>query len=62
MNTSLDIDLFILTIECVSGYLRYKTITFQNVSSEAQFKNFSFYRKVMLRSQDIQPVLFLTIP
>ena len=46
-----------------NGYLRYKTITFWNVSSEAQVKNFFFFRrKVIFRSQDIQVFLFLTIP
>ena len=44
------------------GYLRYKTITSQNVPSEAQIKNFLFRRKIMFRSQDIQVFVFLTIP
>ena len=44
------------------GCLHYKTITSQNVLSEIQVKNFSFCRKVMLRSQDIQGFAFLTIP
>ena len=43
------------------SYLRYKTITSQNVLSEAQVKNFLFRRKVMFRSQDIQVFVFLTI-
>ena len=43
------------------GYLRYKTITSQNVVPEAQVKNFSVCRKVMFRSQDIQDFVFLTI-
>ena len=38
----------------IKGYLRFKTITPQNVLPEAQVKNFLFCRKVMLRSQDIQ--------
>ena len=42
----------------VKGYLRYKTITSQNVSSEAQIKNFLFRRKIMFRSQDIQVFVF----
>ena len=46
----------------VKGYLRYKTITSQNVPSEAQIKNFLFRRKIMFRSQDIQVFVFLTIP
>ena len=45
----------------VKGYLRYKTITSQNVRSEAQIKNFLFRRKIMFRSQDIQVFVFLTI-
>ena len=44
------------------GYLRYKTITFQNVSSNAQVRIFLFHRKVMFRSQDIKVFVFLTIP
>ena len=35
------------------SYLRYKTITSQNVPSKAQIKNFLFRRKIMFRSQDI---------
>ena len=46
----------------LKGYLRYKTITSQNVSSEAQIKNFLFRRKIMFRSQDIQVFVFLNIP
>ena len=42
-------------------YLRYKTITSKNVSSEAQVKNFLFRRKVMFCSQDIQDFVFTTI-
>ena len=37
----------------LKGYLRHKTITSQNVPSEAQIKNFLFRRKTMFRSQDI---------
>ena len=44
------------------GYLCYKTITSQNVSSEAQVKYFLFRRKVMFHSQDIQVFVFLTVP
>ena len=44
------------------GYLRYKTITSQNVSSEAQVKNFLSRRKVMFCPQNIQALVFLTIP
>ena len=44
------------------GYLRYETRTSQNVSSEAQIKNFLFCRKIMFHSQDIQVFVFLTIP
>ena len=39
--------------ENFEGYLCYKTVTYQNVSTEAEIKNFSFCRKVMFRSQDI---------
>ena len=46
----------------LKGYLHYKTITSQNVPSEAQIKNFLFRRKNMFRSQDIQVFVFLTIP
>ena len=42
-------------VKCVKGFLRYKTITSQNISS-------LFCRKVMFRSQDIQVFVFLTIP
>ena len=42
----------------LKGYLRYKTITLQNVLSEAQVKNFLFRRKVMFLSQDIQVFVF----
>ena len=50
----------------LQGHLRYK-ITSQNVSSEAQIKNFfvswkNYNRKVMTRSRDIQVFAFLTIP
>ena len=47
------------------GYLRYKTITSQNVSSEAQvFKETfqTFQRKVMFLSRDTQVFVFLIIP
>ena len=41
----------------------HKTITSQNVSSEALVNNFFlFYRKVMFRSRDIQVFVLLTIP
>ena len=46
----------------LKGDLCYKMITAQQVSFEAQIKNFLFCRKVMSRSQDIQPYVFLTIP
>ena len=44
------------------GYLCYKMIKSQNVSSEAQFKNFFIFRKVILNSQDVQVFVFLTVP
>ena len=46
----------------LKGYLRYKTRTSQNVSFEAQVKNFFIRRKVMFLSQDILVFVFLTIP
>ena len=46
----------------LKGYPLYKTITPQNVLSEAQVRNFLFRGKVMLRSQDIQVFEFLAIP
>ena len=49
-------------VNCLyKGYLRYQTITSQNVLSEAQIKNFSFYRKLMFCSQDIQVFVILTL-
>ena len=51
-----------LNIKILKGYLLYKMITSQNVSSEAPFKNISFHRKVMFHSQDIQVFVFLTVP
>ena len=45
----------------LKGYIRYKTITSQNVSFEAQIKNFLFRSKIMFHSQDIQVFLFFTI-
>ena len=44
--------------DVVNGYLRHKSKTSQNVSSEAQVKKNLFCSKVMFRSEDIQ-VLFL---
>ena len=47
----------------LEGYLRYKMITPQSVSSEAQVKNFFYFvEKIMFYSQDIQIFVFLTIP
>ena len=45
----------------VKGYLRWKTITSQNVSCETQVQNFLFHKKIMLHFQDIQVFVFLTI-
>ena len=45
----------------VKGYLRYKTITFQKVPSEAQIKMFFILWKNMFRSRDIQVFVFSTI-
>ena len=44
------------------SYLRYKTITSQNVSSEAQVIIFLFRRKVMFLIKDIQFFVSLAIP
>ena len=44
------------------GYLRYKTITSQNVSSEAQVIIFLFRRKVMFLIKDIQFFVSIAIP
>ena len=46
------------------GYLRYKTITSQNVLSYTSHRLiiFLFRKKIMFRSQGIQVFLFLTIP
>ena len=46
----------------LKGYLRYKTITSQNVSLRHRLRIFLFRRKVMFRSQDIEVFVFLTIP
>ena len=51
----------------IQGYLRYETITSQNlpsdIPSEAQVKTFFvLQRKGMFRSRDIQVFVFLTIP
>ena len=45
----------------LKGYVRYKTIISQNVSSKAQVKTFLFYKKVRPRSQDIHFFVFLII-
>ena len=44
-----------------TGYLYYKTIMSQDVSSKAQIKNFLYLRKIMFHSQDIPGFVFLTI-
>ena len=46
----------------IKGYFRYKTITTQKVSFEAQVQIFFILSKVMFRSQDIQVFVYLTIP
>ena len=51
-----------ISIYLFKGYLHYKTITSQNVSSEAHIKTFLFRKKIMFHSQDIQVFVFLTIP
>ena len=48
-------------LPCLKGHLCHKTITYQNVSSEAQVKNFFICGKVMFCSQDVQVFVFLTI-
>ena len=45
----------------LKGYLHYKMIISQNVSSKEQLKIFFSFRKVMFRSQDIQVFVFLPI-
>ena len=45
----------------LQGYLHYKMITSQNVSSVAHVKNFLFCRKIIFHPQDIQVFVFLTI-
>ena len=44
-----------------TGYLYYKTIMSQDVSSKAQIKKFLYLRKIMFHSQDIPGFVFLTI-
>ena len=46
----------------VKVYLHYKTITSKIVSSEAPAKILLFRIKVLFRSQDIQDLVFFTIP
>ena len=48
--------------ETFKGYIRYKSMTSQNMSSEAHVKIFLFRRKVIFHSQNIQVFVFLTIP
>ena len=55
------LSILFLFIHHIKGCLRYKMKTSQNVSSEAQIKNFLFRWKIMFRSQDIQVFVFLTI-
>ena len=49
-------------MSALKGYLCYKMITSQNVSSEARDKNFFIFRKVIFRSEDIQVFVFSIIP
>ena len=42
----------------LKGYCCYKMIISQNLSSQAQVKNFLFHRKVMYHSQDNQVLYF----
>ena len=42
----------------VKDYLWHKMITSQNVSSEAQVKNFFLFHRNLFRSQDIQVFVF----
>ena len=48
----------------LKGYLRYETITSQNVLSKAQIKKFFISQRNYFRSRDIQVqvFVFLTIP
>ena len=50
----------ISSVFLLKGNLWYKTITSQNLSSEAQI--FLFCRKIMFRSRNIQSFVFLSIP
>ena len=45
----------------LKGHLRYKTITSQNVPSEAKIKNFFYFIEKLFCCQDIQVFVFLTI-
>ena len=56
------IDMWPLIEVCLRDYLSYKMITSQNVSSEAQVKNFIISKKSYIGSHDIQVFVFLTIP
>ena len=60
--SSVSINVIILKIRSSKDYFRRKTISSQNVRSEAQAKNFFFRREVMFHSQDIQVFVFLNIP
>ena len=53
--------IFVYTRRFVKGYLRYKTITSQNVPPKAQIKIFLFRTKIMFRSQVIQFLYFYQI-
>ena len=46
----------------LKAYLHYKTITLQNLPSEAKVQIFLFRRKFVFRSDNIQVFVFLTIP
>ena len=52
----------LLQILHFKSYLRCKTITSQNLSSEVRLRIFLFYRKVMFRSQDVSVFVLLTTP
>ena len=49
---------YIMEEAAFKGYLRYKPITSQNVSSEHRLRIFLFCENVMFRSQDIQFFVF----
>ena len=52
----------VVELDTPKGYLCFRMITSQNVSSEVQIKDFFISWKNYVSSQDIQIFVFLTIP